>query len=495
MSRVKPEEMQGGWNRRDFMKVLAGSAISLAMGQGALAYAAEPPRKPNLLFIWTDEQRADTLAVYGNTKIRVPNLNQLASESIVFKSAYCTQPRCTPARSSVMTGLWPHTTGLLANNIPLPKDIPCLPELLADPDYRTGYMGKWHLGDEVFAQHGFQEWVSIEDKYAKYFRPDRDKKARSDYCKYLIGLGYKPDNKGKFDRNFAANLPIEHSKPKFLEGKACEFLRRHRDEPFILYVNTLEPHSPFHGPLDKEYDPALIELPASFDVPLGDNDPASYHKRRENDLVKWGKDAKTHQERTAHYWGLVTEVDRSFGGILKTLDELGLRDNTIVVHTSDHGDMMGAHHMVAKSIMYEEAVRIPWLMRVPWLAKSQQVIPGPVSHIDMMPTLLELLGSKAGKALPGQSLVPLIQGGTVAQDHVFCEWNSGVKNRTVIAPDGWKLSLFTGDKNQLFDLNNDPGEVKNLYYDGKHHEVIRRLSAKLDEWQKQAEDNLQVVSA
>lgn len=182
--------------------------------------------KPNLLFIWTDEQRADTMAVYGNTKIHAPNLNKLASESVVFEKTYVTQPVCTPNRSAVMTGLWPHTSGCIANNIPLPGDIRCMPELVNDPDYRTAYMGKWHLGDEIFAQHGFEEWVAIEDTYTKYYGKERDRSGRSHYHHFLIEHGYKPDSSNKFSRNFAARRPIEHCKPKFLELRACDFLRR-----------------------------------------------------------------------------------------------------------------------------------------------------------------------------------------------------------------------------------------------------------------------------
>lgn len=126
--------------------------------------------QPNLLFIYTDEQARGTLATYGNRRIEMPNLNRLASQSVVFDDAYVTQPVCTPSRSSLLTGLWPHTNGCIENNVPLRSETPCLPEMLspaARRDMVTGHYGKWHLGDELFAQHGFDEWVSIEDMYNK----------------------------------------------------------------------------------------------------------------------------------------------------------------------------------------------------------------------------------------------------------------------------------------------------------------------------------------
>ena len=484
-------------SRRDFLKTGATFAL------GAPFIGRQKAMKPNLLFIWTDEQRADTLAVYGNQKIHAPNLNRLAGECVVFENAYVSQPVCTPSRATVMTGLWPHQTGCIANNVPLPKNAKCFPEILNDPDYRTGYFGKWHLGDEVFAQHGFQEWQSMEDGYRKYFGTDRDKDARSTYSQWLKELGYKPDGKDEFSRGFCSRLPIEHCKPKFLELKACEFLQRYRREPFVLYVNFLEPHMPFSGPLNNEHDPSEVTLPANFNDPLEENEPLRYRKTRERYAKKGydGLDLKTEADwrrLIARYWGLVTQVDRSVGAILKTLDGLGLAENTIVVYTSDHGDMMGSHRLLAKTVMYEEAVRVPWLMRIPKLGRRQQVVKGRFSQIDLVPTLLDLMGRRADGALPGQSLVPLIRGGKVAEDHAFIEWNrhragsetedSDDSVRTVIAPDGWKLCLSDKDKSQLFNLNKDPGETTNLFYSGEHRGVIKKLADRIFAWQKKVGD-------
>jgi len=503
-------------NRRQFIKAAGAGVAGLTAGcAGAFQNTAGRKRdKPNLLFIWTDEQRADTMAAYGNTKIHAPNLNTLAAQSVVFRNAYVTQPVCTPNRSAVMTGLWPHTTGCTKNNVPLPAGVPCLPELLGDADYRTAYMGKWHLGDELFAQHGFEEWVSMEDGYDSGYSEGRDRNARSDYHHFLIEHGYKPDGGGKFSRAFAARRPIEHCKPKFLELKACDFLRRHRSEPFMLYINFLEPHMPFFGPLDSEHDPQQVDLPANFADPLEDNEPLRYRIIREACRANYGQTESDIRELIARYWGLVTQVDRSVGAILRTLDDLGLAENTIVVYTSDHGDMMGAHQMVEKSVMYQEAVRIPWLVRVPTM--KGRLIEQPVSQIDIVPTVLELIGSRRGADLPGRSLVPLIETGRTARDHVFIQWNpnSGAlklkkggtnlasKNelkrienehsRAVISPDGWKLCLSDVDKSQLFNLRDDPGETTNLFDSAQHRDVIARLTGKIHQWQESVQDKLKL---
>src|SRR5256885_4785082 len=120
-------------------------------------------RKPNLVLFLPDQQRADTIACYGGAKVHAPNLNKLASESVIFERTYVTHPLCTPSRSSLMTGTWPHTNGCTHNNVRLNDTYRCLPELIDDSDYACAYMGKWHLGDELLAQRGFSDWVSIRD--------------------------------------------------------------------------------------------------------------------------------------------------------------------------------------------------------------------------------------------------------------------------------------------------------------------------------------------
>ncbi|MHC4474720.1 MAG: sulfatase-like hydrolase/transferase [Planctomycetota bacterium] len=505
-------------SRRDFVKA---AAVTAAMGP-FVSGLNKIKRKPNLLFILTDQQRADTMAAYGNRKIHAPNLNKLAKESIVFRRAYVSQPVCTPSRCTMLTGLWPHTAGLTENNIALPLEAPTLPEILGDPDYRTGYMGKWHLGDEVFGQRGFHEWESIEDIYWRFFSEDRDIDQKSTYDRFLRSLGYKPDRpSGHFSRNFAAKLPIEQCKPKFLEVQACDFLRRNRHNPFILYVSFLEPHSPFFGPLNDEHKLSEVKLPINFNDPPGADEPEAYRRRYQKYLKNGFKgDPLTTEDKWRHliakYWGLVTQVDRSVGAILETLERLDLADQTIVVFTSDHGEMMGSHRLVTKGVMYEEATRVPWLIRAPALALRQRIVDNPVSHIDLVPTLLDLMG-RAGaaneRALPGKSLRPLVQGKSVKEDYVYIEWNAGnslqkgrnpggklrksqgpqgINSRAVVSPEGWKLCLHDHDRNQLYNLNKDPGEITNLYNSPGHQEIIRKLTARIRRWQQQVDDTVKM---
>ncbi len=501
---------QDGLSRRQFLQTAGITAVA-----GPQIVSRPAARRPNLLFLWTDEQRADTMAAYGNTRIKTPNLNKLVAESAVFANAYVSQPVCTPSRMTAMTGLWPHQTPCTTNNVPLPAATRCLPELLNYPDYRTGYMGKWHLGDEIFAQHGFEEWVSIEDGYRSHYSGGRD--GKSSYWHFLNELGYKPDEKDRYSRSFASHLPIEHCKPKFLETRATDFLQRHQRDPFILSVNFLEPHMPYYGPLNDLHDSAALDLPPNFDDPLEENEPLRYQLLRQKYIEQGSTDQDLHTEAgwrriMANYWGLVSQVDRSVGAILEELEKLGLADNTIVVYTSDHGDMMGSHRLLAKTVMYEESVRVPWLMRIPQLRGRSGALPGRYSHIDLVPTLLDLMGAAPGD-LPGRSLAPVLRGERSAEGDVFIQWNGAegeltsnlpgvtpqdvdrVKDapiRTVITQDGWKLCLCERDRSQLFDLNTDSYETRNIYGEKSHADRVRDLSGRIRVWQKTVKDEVKV---
>lgn len=219
--------------------------------------------KPNLVFILTDQQRFDTMGCYGNDRIQTPILNKLASESFVFEHAYVTQPVCTPSRSSIMTGLQPHTNGCTSNNIYLKPEQRTIAEMISD-DYLCAYYGKWHLGDEIIPQHGFEKWVSIEDYYRRSYSQKEYRSRFSNYHHFLIENGFTPDAEspeikdgmlGCFDRHMTARLPERFTKATFLGREAARFIRDHRQHPFVLYVGFLEPHEPYAGPFDEMYPP------------------------------------------------------------------------------------------------------------------------------------------------------------------------------------------------------------------------------------------------
>ncbi|HEX4706243.1 MAG TPA: sulfatase-like hydrolase/transferase [Candidatus Udaeobacter sp.] len=469
-------------------------------------------RKPNLILFLPDQQRADTLACYGGFKVHAPNLNKLASESVIFERAYVTHPVCTPSRSALMTGTWPHINGCTRNSVPLDPRFLAFPLLMQGSDYHTAYVGKWHLGEDGPAVRGFHEWISTDD--------------HGDYTEFITEAGVKPDKSdGRFSEFAISNLPIELSRPKFLERHACDFIEKHQRDPFILVVGFVEPHSPYNGPLNDEHPLDEVELDATATLPDSENTPLRYRLMREWQQAEaildrerlpfqlfFGITPEEYRSIKQRYLGLVTLVDRSIGAILACVERCGLTDDTIVIHTSDHGDSLGAHHLFGKETMFEEAARVPWLIRLAG-QKRGRVVSQPVGHIDFVPTLLDLLGQPKHAQCAGKSLLPLINEQAVPTQHVILEWapnrtkiKKGTRlarrriikraveesTRTVVARDGWKLCLRDKDSNELYNLNDDPLETRNLYLDRQYASVISHLSDEIHRWQESTNDTVTI---
>lgn len=496
-------------NRRDWLKLAGGSvaaAVSPHADAAPVAAKKAGGRRKNLLFLFTDQQRRDTLGAYGNRPIKTPNLDALAERSFVFENFYCTQPICTPARGSLLTGLWPHTHGELTNNVPLDPSIPVLPQMLREGEYRTAYFGKWHLGNEIFRQRGFDEFESTEDTYDKFYSKGGanfvdDGRTHSGYYRFLVEHGQKPGADGEFSRGESNALPEELSKPAYLAQIATKFLSEKQDKPWVMYVNFLDPHSPFGSAFNAMYDPKSVPVPESF------NDPAKATDLSRTEVIRQGLEKRPNELSTeavlrreeAHYWGKVSLVDKMVGRILAKLKEIGADEDTVIVYTTDHGEMMGDHHLMYKSVMFEEATRIPMLLRIP--GAQGRRLEQPVSGIDVVPTLLDLLGEHLPPHLQGDSWAPYLScGKALPERDVVIEWNGppyplkrehNEPLRTLRTNDGWKLTLVSGSaEGELFDLKTDPRERRNLFYEEGSLARIQAMAARLHLWQRSTGDTL-----
>ncbi len=496
------------------------------------------PDRRNVVVILSDQQRWDTLACYGNDWIQTPRLNSLAESSAVFEAAYVTQPVCVPARASIMTGLYPHTAGPIVNRMNLDQSIPVLPEMISD-DYTCGYFGKWHLGDDVIRQHGYHEWGSTEDEHRGQYTRREYLREMSDYWHYLKEQGCEPETENSgamiFDAWQRALMPKEHQMATYLGRRAADFIRRNSEGPFVMYVSTFEPHPPYHGPLNDIYDPNEIPTgPGFLARPAGhslvnrvradyythwlgsDTPPPVGEYVTSSAAAALGNDVTTEEGwRTlrARYFANITLVDDMVGNIVDALEESGVSQDTAIVFSSEHGDMAGDHRMLEKRTFYEEASRVPLLMRVPWISNSGRKIEGSVGHIDLIPTLLDLLGEPAPDHLQGNSLVPVLEGDFDLSDNdVFIQWN-GISpemedralgwpqiNRMLNNPwrsvivDRWKLNLCAADQCELFDLNSDPHELNNLFNDHAHRDRIRDMASRVRAWQVRTGDTAPLPS-
>ena len=489
---------------------LVCTCMTLPLGDAI--HAQETLNTPNLLFVFTDQQTCKTLEAYGNTTFDMSNLNRFSKDAVVFLNTYVSCPVSTPSRGSILTGLYPNKHGAIANNVEMPEASQTLPELInGDNRYNTCYIGKCHLGNEIFEQQGFKEWVSTEDAYAEYYSDQYDRNKKSSYYNYLKSKGFPIHKYPNLElRKYASTFPIEFTKPMFMSNAACEFLERNKENPFILYVSFLEPHTPFNGPMNEHHNIDSLELNENFNCKLTKDDPYRYRMRvKKRKKEQWKKDLQ-------HYAGLCHQVDLAFGQIMDKLKELNLDKNTIVVFTSDHGEMMGAHGLEHKSVMYEEALKVPLMIKYPSSTPIHKLVDRPVSNVDIVPTLLHLMQPNlklSDYALHGNNLLEKIDGRNNNLTYAVSVWNpnnddkkmpkkfeglaadevaryANASFRTIITSDGWKLSISDCDKNQLFNLNSDPTECCNLFYKHQFRNQVDRLYRLLRSWQKKTNDSL-----
>ena len=498
------------------------------------------PDRPNVLLICTDQQRRDTMACYGNDWVQSPNVNALADESFVFLNCYVTVAVCSPARASLFTGLYPHTAGVIKNSVPLPESSPTIAEL-APEDYTTAKFGKWHLGNDLVGQHGFDEWLATEDEHESNPTHSRreDRYRHSEYFQFLTSHGYEPhtrtDGGFAFSQQQRSMLPEEHTMATFLGDNVADFIHRNTDQPWLMCAMFFEPHPPYNGPFNDMYNPDEIPVGPAF-LRMPDDDTPLWHRRRAahhlsgevtdrfrvspefSQSLDAGAESRPLQTAEdwkalrARYFGLVTLMDRGVGKVLDALEESGQADRTVVVFTSDHGDGLGDRGMLGtKRAFYEEIAGVPLLMRVPWINRSQKKIGGNIGHVDIVPTLLELMGVNdlnMPDHLQGQSRVDVLEGQKELCDDVFMQWYehsptvplgtpdiermSRVSWRSVVTADRWKLNLSPGDQCELYDLNTDPFELKNRFDDPECRDRIRDMAARIRIWQDSVGDKLRL---
>ena len=498
--------------------------------------------RPNVLLICTDQQRRDTMACYGNDSVQSPNVNALAEQSFVFENCYVTVAVCSPARASLLTGLYPHTAGVIKNSVALPESSPSIASL-SPAEYHTAKFGKWHLGNDLVPQHGFDEWLATEDEHESNPTHTRreDRFRHSEYFEFLRAHGYLPhqrtDGGFAFSQQQRSMLPEEHTMSTFLGDNVADFIRHNTDRPWLMCAMFFEPHPPYSGPFNDLHDPEEVSTSPVFLRMPDANTPLWHRRRAEYNLSGELTDtfqvydetspsldagAEARPLRTAEDWralraryfGLVTLMDRGVGKVLDALEETGQAERTVVVFTSDHGDGVGDRGMLGtKRAFYEEIAGVPLLMRVPWLNRSQKRIAGSIGQVDIVPTLLELMGvpsSAMPEHLQGTSRVDVLEGRAELCDDVFMQWyehpptvplgNVDIERmgqvswRSVVTSDRWKLNLSSGDQCELYDLNSDPYEMRNRFDDPECRDRVRDMTARIRIWQQAVGDKLTLPS-
>jgi arylsulfatase A-like enzyme len=511
-------------------------AVAALLGLGFLAslpsasLAAEnapPPPKPNVLMLVCDQLNAAVLSCYGGP-VRTPNVDRIAREGVRFTQATCTTPFCSPSRASLATGLYPHTHGIIVNcgdagdakptkQLGITIADTTLEKLLNQQGYATHHYGKWHLFGERLPYYpdmysGHPDYSrEMADIFAKVQAGDPAN--RMQWYAWALPVTIAPELKTAVEnlgdrwkdvrlQEFVAkmgrlNLPLQDVYEVRTTDRTVSQIRQlsGKQQPFMITCSFNGPHDPnaTPSPYYERFDPSKIVLPANRDVREARFEK-HWSRRIVADLGEPGL-----REFLRIYYGMVLLIDDQVGRILRTLEETGALDNTVVIFTTDHGDMAGGHGMVWKSTeaFYDEIVRVPLLIRYPRLFPAERCDLA-VDFTDLMPTVLDLLGQPIPRQLQGQSLVPFLTGRKdtrQARPFSFCERvNANAQHDRRVLPgtpasfmvrgQGWKYIRYANNKPEefLYNLADDPGETRNLIGDSQYDGQRKRLARELDAW-------------
>ncbi len=491
--------------------------------------ASEPSpaaqRRPNILFLMTDQHRWDGVGANGNTLIHTPNLDRLAAEGANFTHMFVQAPVCVPSRVSFFTGRYPHSHKNRVNYTPLSHSETLIQSRLKKGGYRAVSVGKlhyWPPTPEEARRTGFDfvelhDGVSNLDRFSDYarWRKEHDPKADQFYYRALeknVPAGENP---------FRARIAEEYSDTTWVGLRTRHYLKllAKSDKPFFLYSSFWKPHSPFETcrPFDRMYNEAAIPLPKPQSLAGIKQLPVPLQK-----LILRGNPAyDMDRERLLwiyrSYYGAISHVDREIGLILDALKQTGQAENTIVVFSSDHGDQLLEHGLMGKNCFFDASVRVPLMIRYRRRVKRKQY-DELVEAVDVLPTLFELAGLEEPYENQGRSLVPLIAQSDrkyVPREAVFSEniipevitggrldfyFEKGQGIKGVRHPDAkmvrtrrWKYNYYPAGFAELYDLENDPREQRNLHGDPKYQEIEQSMKDRLLQWLITADEADQIA--
>ncbi|MBI4874030.1 MAG: sulfatase [Acidobacteria bacterium] len=441
-------------------ELLAGSICGAPM----LAAAA---RRPNIVFIFTDDQRWDSMSCAGHPFLKTPNMDRIAREGAMFTNSFVTTPLCSPARASFLTGRYVHAHGVRGNGNmynELSHQLVTWPRLLHDAGYETGYVGKFHMGNDDMPRPGFDRWVSF--------------KGQGVYDDPPLNVDGKPVNR----TGYITDLIGEYS---------TEFLRRKRSKPFVLYVGHKAVHGPFTpAPRHKDFysTEPIPRRPNVKDTlegkPAVTRDVPELKKQQAK--KKQGPSPSGDALIRNQLRGLLA-VDESIGEVFKALEETGQLDNTLLIFTSDNGYFWGEHGLGDKRWSYEESIRIPMVMRFPKLIRAGTKIEHDALNVDIAPTALELAGVAAPKNLHGRSLVPAMSGKARKWRKSFLSEyfeETGFQRAPswqCVRTERWKYTHYTDlqGMDELYDIQADPFEMHNAIRESAARGTVTQMQAEL----------------
>ncbi|MFC1735187.1 sulfatase [Candidatus Hydrogenedentota bacterium] len=490
------------------MRALVAGVMTLIVCASALGVETpEDLGRPNILYIITDQQRADAMSCAGNPVVKTPNMDRLARAGAMFTNAFVCTGQCVPSRQATITGRYPHANRVQWNSAPLADDELTVAEIMNEQGYKSVAVGKMHFVRRD-ASHGF-EYRNIgshawpHGEYKEYLD-----KNNIEWTTY----DFKPEEgekESKFTRYIASgttDVPEKFFYTTYTADVVLEKLEELKDEAFCMWVGFNGPHHPHYPPEPwaSMYDPKDIPLPEWIENEFA-NKPEWQKAFFMGDKHKYYKRTPAEFKfMLSKYYGFVSLVDKNVGRIMDKLEELGIEENTIVVFTSDHGDYMGEHRLALKSVAnYDATTHVPLIVRYPKKIKPGQVRDELVGNVDHLATILELAGvpeplvGRAGKEdrrlLQGKSFAPLLEGKSYQpSDALFFEMGGNdMESQKLkgIRTKKWKYNYNHGQVDELYDLEKDPGELYNLVGEKRYASVIREMRGCILEWLISTEDN------
>lgn len=435
-----------------------------------------------IILIMTDSQRADMVGCYGNKDMITPNIDKLSEEGIRFNKAYTVQPVCGPARSALFTGLYPHTTGMWSNSQGLDSGVKTIGERLDHKGIKSAYIGKWHLdGGDYF---GYGKCPKGWDKDYWY-----------DMKNYLDELSDEDKVRSRNPNTVFDGITEEFTFGHRCSNRAIDFIENHKDEDFLLVVSYDEPHDPYLCP--EKY----VNMYKDYSFPIRESAYDTLENKPEHQKI-WGKDEvkkdkKNINSKYPFFFGVNTFIDNEIGRVVKAYKKY--TPDALIIYTSDHGAFLNSHCLWAKGpSTYDDITRIPFIISGTKVKDNMCINNHVVSHIDIVPTILDYFNIDKYKMLTGKSLIPLLEDGEKKiNDEVFMEFGryevdhdgfGGFQPLRSVFDGRYKLTINLLSTDELYDLDNDKDEMNNLIEDKGTEAIRNHLHDKLLNWMNDTRD-------
>lgn len=463
-------------NRRNFIKTAATASATAALPFPAVASSKSQSKRPNVLYIFSDQHRAASLPGEAYSQAVTPAFDRFRRQNLSMDACISNYPLCAPHRGILISGRYPQQSGMMQNAQTLEPNVPGLGDAFQQAGYHTGYIGKWHLyhGENEFVpkgpyRFGFEHW-----------------QVWANTNKHYDGVTFNPET--------GERIVMPGYQPTRMTDQAIDFLNKQKDaeNPWLLVVSWNPPHPPFNPPAEERdmYSPASFKFRPNVRLSTPADDLANPYKPLESfDALR---------EAEQGYYGGITAVDKEFARLLQALDENGMAEDTIVVYTSDHGEMMGSHGHMAKQMPHEESCRVPFFVRLPG-TKSGRTSDALFASVDIYPTMCGLAGIPIPKHCSGRDMSAVMRGDShpPSPEMVFLMNEKGPINRMEV-----DVPTYRGVRTQthtyavqldgrwcLYDNNADPFQMKNLVRDPASKALVERFDRALIAWSQSVGDD------